>query len=236
MSLLKVDNVNSGYGEMEILHGVSLEVREGEIVSIIGPNGAGKSTLMKTIFGLLKPTQGQIAFKEEEIAGLPPNEIVRKGLCYVPQVDNIFPSLTVEENLEMGAFIEDDPRVIEERMEGVYELFPLLQERRRQRVGKMSGGERQMVAMGRALMLDPELLMLDEPSAALAPKLAEMIFEKIKEINSAGVSLLIVEQNAKESLKLADRGYVLADGQNKLEGPGEELLTNPEVGRLYLGG
>ena len=236
MSLLKVDNVNSGYGEMEILHGVSLEVREGEIVSIIGPNGAGKSTLMKTIFGLLKPTQGQIAFKEEEIAGLPPNEIVRKGLCYVPQVDNIFPSLTVEENLEMGAFIEDDPRVIEERMEGVYELFPLLQERRRQRVGKMSGGERQMVAMGRALMLDPELLMLDEPSAALAPKLAEMIFEKIKEINSAGVSLLIVEQNAKESLKLADRGYVLADGQNKLEGPGEELLTDPEVGRLYLGG
>lgn len=221
---------------MEILHGVSLEVREGEIVSIIGPNGAGKSTLMKTIFGLLKPTQGQIAFKEEEIAGLPPNEIVRKGLCYVPQVDNIFPSLTVEENLEMGAFIEDDPKVIEERMEGVYELFPLLQERRRQRVGKMSGGERQMVAMGRALMLDPELLMLDEPSAALAPKLAEMIFEKIKEINSAGVSLLIVEQNAKESLKLADRGYVLADGQNKLEGPGEELLTDPEVGRLYLGG
>jgi ABC-type branched-subunit amino acid transport system ATPase component len=236
MSLLKVERVNSGYGEMEILHEVSLEVNEGEIVSIIGPNGAGKSTLMKTIFGLLRPTQGQIAFKEEEITGLPPNEIVRKGLCYVPQVENIFPSLTVEENLEMGAFIEDDSKVIEERMARVYELFPLLRERRRQRVGKMSGGERQMVAMGRALMLDPELLMLDEPSAALAPKLAEMIFEKIKEINSAGVSLLIVEQNAKESLKLADRGYVLADGQNKLEGRGSELLTDPEVGRLYLGG
>ena len=236
MSLLKVESVNSGYGEMEILHGVSIEVNEGEIVSIIGPNGAGKSTLMKTIFGLLKPTQGRITFKEEEITGLPPNEIVRKGLCYVPQVDNVFPSLTVEENLEMGAFIEDDPQVVEERKAQVYELFPLLRERRRQRVGKMSGGERQMVAMGRALMLDPELLMLDEPSAALAPKLAEMIFEKIKEINSAGVSLLIVEQNAKESLKLADRGYVLADGQNKLEGPGEALLTDPEVGRLYLGG
>jgi len=236
MSLLKVESVNSGYGEMEILHRVSIEVNEGEIVSIIGPNGAGKSTLMKTIFGLLKPTQGRITFKEEEITGLPPNEIVRKGLCYVPQVDNVFPSLTVEENLEMGAFIEDDPQVVEERKAQVYELFPLLRKRRRQRVGKMSGGERQMVAMGRALMLDPELLMLDEPSAALAPKLAEMIFEKIKEINSAGVSLLIVEQNAKESLKLADRGYVLADGQNKLEGPGEALLTDPEVGRLYLGG
>lgn len=236
MSLLKVEGVNSGYGEMEILHGVSIEVRKGEIVSIIGPNGAGKSTLLKTIFGLLRPTKGRITFKDKEITGLPPNEIVRKGLCYVPQVDNIFPSLTVQENLEMGAFIEEDPKVISERMEGVYELFPLLRERRRQRVGKMSGGERQMVAIGRALMLDPELLMLDEPSAALAPKLAEMIFAKIKEINGRGVSLLIVEQNAKESLKLAHRGYVLADGQNKLEGPGLQLLTDPEVGRLYLGG
>lgn len=236
MSLLKVESVNSGYGEMEILHGVSIEVRKGEIISIIGPNGAGKSTLLKTIFGLLRPTKGRITFKDKEITGLPPNEIVRKGLCYVPQVDNIFPSLTVQENLEMGAFIEEDPKVISERMEGVYELFPLLRERRRQRVGKMSGGERQMVAIGRALMLDPELLMLDEPSAALAPKLAEMIFAKIREINGRGVSLLIVEQNAKESLKLAHRGYVLADGQNKLEGPGLQLLTDPEVGRLYLGG
>ncbi|MGQ9477183.1 MAG: ABC transporter ATP-binding protein [Candidatus Bipolaricaulia bacterium] len=236
MSLLRVEEVTSGYGEMEILHGVSIEVQEGEIVSIIGPNGAGKSTLMKTIFGLLKPTQGRITFKDEEITGLPPNELVRHGLCYVPQVDNVFPSLTVQENLEMGAFIEEDPKAISSRMEGVYELFPLLRERRRQRVGKMSGGERQMVAIGRALMLNPQLLMLDEPSAALAPKLAEMIFAKIKEINSTGVSLLIVEQNAKESLKLANRGYVLADGRNKLEGPGVKLLTDPEVGKLYLGG
>jgi len=236
MSLLEVEEVTSGYGEMEILHGVSLRVDEEEIVSIIGPNGAGKSTLMKTIFGLLKPTHGRFAFKDEGITGLPPHVIVRTELCYVPQVDNVFPSLTVKENLEMGAFIEEDPRVVAERKERVYELFPLLRERRRQRVGKMSGGERQMVAMGRALMLDPELLMLDEPSAALAPKLAEMIFEKIREINGAGVSILIVEQNAKESLKLADRGYVLAEGENKLEGPGEELLTDPDVGRLYLGG
>ncbi len=236
MSLLKVEEVTSGYGEMEILHGVSIEVHKGEIVSIIGPNGAGKSTLMKTIFGLLRPTQGRVLFREQEVTGLPPNELVRHGLCYVPQVDNVFPSLTVQENLEMGAFIEEDPKAIASRMAGVYELFPLLRERRRQRVGKMSGGERQMVAIGRALMLNPQLLMLDEPSAALAPKLAEMIFAKIKEINSTGVSLLIVEQNAKESLKLADRGYVLADGRKKLEGPGPKLLTDPEVGRLYLGG
>lgn len=234
MSLLKVESITSGYGEMEILHDVSIEIEEGEIVSIIGPNGAGKSTLMKTIFGILKPWTGRVSFSGREIGGLPPNVIVRRGLCYVPQVDNVFPSLTVKENLEMGAFILTED--FSDRLERVYELFPFLKERRRQRVGKMSGGERQMVAMGRALMLDPELLMLDEPSAALAPKLAEMIFEKIKEINSAGVSLLIVEQNARESLKMADRGYVLADGQNKLEGPGTELLANPEVGRLYLGG
>jgi len=236
MSLLEVERVTSGYGEMEILHEVSIKVAEGKIVTIIGPNGAGKSTLMKTIFGLLRPWSGRVTFKGEDITGLRPNEIVRKGLCYVPQVDNVFPSLTVEENLEMGAFIEDDPKVVQERMEGVYELFPFLRERRRQRVGKMSGGERQMVAMGRALMLDPQLLLLDEPSSGLAPKLAEMVFEKMKEINKTGVALVIVEQNAKEALKLSDWSYVLADGQNKLEGPGEELLENPDVGRLYLGG
>lgn len=236
MSLLKVDQITSGYGEMEILHEVSIAIDEGDIVSIIGPNGAGKSTLMKTVFGILKPWSGNVTFNDQDISGLPPNEIVRKGLCYVPQVENVFPSLVVEENLEMGAFILDDQQVIKKRMQQVYELFPYLLERRRQKVGKMSGGERQMVAMGRALMLDPQLLMLDEPSAALAPKLAEMIFEKIKGINQAGVSLLIVEQNARESLKLANQGYVLADGQNKLDGPGPELLSNPEVGRLYLGG
>ena len=236
MSLLKVEKVTSGYGEMEILHEVSINVEEGNIVTIIGPNGAGKSTLMKTVFGLLRPWSGRITFKGEDITGLKPNEIVRKGLCYVPQVDNVFPSLTVEENLEMGAFIEDDPEVVQERMEQVYELFPFLRERRRQRVGKMSGGERQMVAMGRALMLDPQLLLLDEPSSGLAPKLAEMVFGKMKEINKTGVALVIVEQNAKEALKLSDWSYVLADGQNKLEGPGEELLENPDVGRLYLGG
>lgn len=234
MSLLEVKSIKSGYGDMEVLHGISISVEEGEIVSIIGPNGAGKSTLMKTIFGLLEPTKGKIVFKEREIAGLAPDRIVRQGMAYVPQVDNVFPSLTAQENLEMGAFIRTDD--FSDRLKEIYELFPLLGERRRQRVGKMSGGERQMVAMGRALMLDPELLLLDEPSAALAPKLAEMIFERITAINETGVAILIVEQNAKESLKLADRGYVLASGEKRFEDTGENLLVNEEVGRLYLGG
>lgn len=233
-SLLKVEKVTGGYGDMEVLRDVSIEVKEGEIVSIIGPNGAGKSTLMKTIFGLLRPWRGHISFNGEEVTGLEPDRIVRLGLCYVPQIENVFPSLTVQENLEMGAFILDGD--ITDRLERVYRLFPFLKERRKQRVGRMSGGERQMVAMGRALMLDPKLLLLDEPSAGLAPKLVEMIFEKIIEINKSGVAILIVEQNAKKSLELAHRGYVLANGQNRFEGTGKELLSNPDVGRLYLGG
>lgn len=234
MSLLTGEGIHSGYGDMEVLHDVSFRIEEKEIISIIGPNGAGKSTLLKTIFGLLKPTKGSVTFKGNSITGLAPDRIVRLGMAYVPQVENVFPSLTVHENLEMGAFILTDD--FSARLEDVYELFPILKERRKQRVGKMSGGERQMVAMGRALMLDPELLMLDEPSAALAPKLAEMIFERITAINETGVSILIVEQNAKESLKLADRGYVLASGQNRFEDTGENLLANEEIGQLYLGG
>ena len=234
MSLLTVNAVTSGYGDMEILHGVSIEVGAGKIVTVIGPNGAGKSTLMKTIFGLLTPTAGQITFAEEEITGLSPDLVVRRGMAYVPQVENIFPSLTVHENLEMGAFILTDD--FSRQLEEIYELFPILKDRRKQRVGKMSGGERQMVAMGRALMLDPKLLMLDEPSAALAPNLAAMIFERIVAINESGVAILIVEQNAKESLKLSDRGYVLASGRNRFEDTGENLLANEDVGQLYLGG
>ena len=234
MSLLTVNAVASGYGDMEILHGVSIEVGAGEIVTVIGPNGAGKSTLMKTIFGLLTPTVGEITFAEEEITGLSPDRVVRRGMGYVPQVENIFPSLTVHENLEMGAFILTDD--FSGQLEEIYELFPILKDRRKQRVGKMSGGERQMVAMGRALMLDPKLLMLDEPSAALAPNLAAMIFERIVAINASGVAILIVEQNAKESLKLSNRGYVLASGRNRFEDTGENLLANKEVGQLHLGG
>ncbi|MFO7544263.1 MAG: ABC transporter ATP-binding protein [Trueperaceae bacterium] len=234
MPLLAIENVVAGYGEMQVLKRVSLRVEEGEIVSIVGPNGAGKSTVMKLVFGLLKPWEGSVRFDGDDISGMPPERIVRRGLCYVPQVENVFPTLTVEENLEMGAFILDGP--ITERKERVFELFPRLAERRRQRAGKMSGGERQMVAMGRALMLDPKLLMLDEPSAGLAPLLVDMIFERITDINRSGVAILMVEQNARKSLNLAHRGYVLATGQNQVEGPGRELLADPEVARLYLGG
>jgi len=232
--VLTVDSVTTGYGEMEVLRNVSLTVGEGEIVSIIGPNGAGKSTAMKVVFGLLKPWQGTIRFQGEEIGGLLPDQIVRKGMCYVPQVDNVFPSLTVEENLEMGAFVLSTP--LKERKERVFALFPRLAERRRQRAGKMSGGERQMVAMGRALMLDPKLLLLDEPSAGLAPFLVDMIFERVTDINRMGVAILMVEQNARKSLAMAHRAYVLANGQNRIDGPGDTLLKDPEVGRLYLGG
>ncbi len=234
MALLTVEGLTTGYGEMEVLRSLSLQVRAGQIVSIIGPNGAGKSTAMKAVFGLLRPWQGRVRFGEREIGGLAPDKIVRLGMCYVPQTDNVFPSLTVEENLEMGAFVLSGPT--KERKERVYALFPRLAERRRQRAGKMSGGERQMVAMGRALMLDPKLLLLDEPSAGLAPLLVDLIFEKVREINAAGVAVLMVEQNARKSLELADHAYVLVGGTNAIDGAGRDLLHDPEVGRLYLGG
>jgi ABC-type branched-subunit amino acid transport system ATPase component len=233
MPLLEAVGVRSGYGDMEVLHGVSVELESGELVTIIGPNGAGKSTLLKTIFGLLKPKEGRILFSGEEITGLPPHRIVRRGMCYVPQVDNVFPSLTVEENLQMGAFILKDG--IKERLARVYELFPVLRERRRQRAGKMSGGERQMVAMGRALMLDPQALLLDEPTAALAPNLVEQVFKSILRIRESGVAILMVEQNARESLAISDRGYVLVDGANRYSGTGQELLADEDIGRLFLG-
>jgi ABC-type branched-subunit amino acid transport system ATPase component len=235
MPLLKVDNISAGYGDSEILHDVSMEVKEGEIVSIIGPNGAGKSTLMKTIFGLLHPRQGTITLGDNDISNSTPYQIVGFGMCYVPQVANVFTDLTVEENLEMGGFVLKGD--LSERKERIFELFPRLKERRRQKAGKMSGGERQMVAMGSALMLDPKLVLMDEPSAGLSPKMVEMIFERIEHINKeGGPAILIVEQNAQLSLQMADRGYVLASGQNRFEGTGQDLLNDPEVGRLYLGG
>ncbi len=234
MSLLTARDVHSGYGDMQILHGVDLDVNAGEIVTIIGPNGAGKSTLMKTIFGLLRPTRGQIEFEGREISGLSPDRMVRRGLAYVPQVENVFPSLTVRENLELGAYVER--RVPRRRLERVYELFPALRPSQTKRVGTMSGGERQMVAMGRALMLDPKLLMLDEPSAALAPNLAATIFDRISAIHQAGTAVLIVEQNAKESLRRSHRGCVLAAGRKCFEDKGPAILANEDIGRLYLGG
>ena len=236
MPLLRVEAVSAGYGDSEILHEVSMEVREGEIISIIGPNGAGKSTLMKTIFGLLHPKEGTISFRDQDISRHTPYQIVELGMCYVPQVANVFTDMTVEENLEMGAFLLKSGD-LDERKERVYRLFPRLKERRRQRAGKMSGGERQMVAMGSALMLDPKLVLMDEPSAGLSPKMVDVIFERIEHINKdGGPAILIVEQNARLALAMADRGYVLASGKNRFEGTGQDLLNDPEMGRLYLGG
>ncbi len=235
MALLEVRNVTAGYGDTEILRDVSMEVGEGEMVTIIGPNGAGKSTVMKTIFGLLHPRTGSVHFNDEDISALQPYQIVERGMCYVPQVSNIFTELTVSENLEMGAFLAKKAD-IEARKERIYEYFPRLKERRHQRAGKMSGGERQMVAMGSALMLDPKLVLMDEPSAGLSPKMVGVIFEQIEKINKAGPAILIVEQNAQLSLQMSDRGYVLASGENRFEGTGQGLLDDPEVGRLYLGG
>lgn len=234
MSLLTANNVVSGYGEMEILHGVSVDVDEGEIVTIIGPNGAGKSTLMKAIFGLLSVWEGSVEIDGDDITGNAPEKIVRRGICYVPQVDNIFPTLTVDENLEMGAYIREDD--YQEQKERIYDLFPDIADRRRTRAGKLSGGMRQMVAFGRALMLEPQMLLLDEPSAGLAPLIVELIFERIVAINEEGVTILMVEQNARQALGYSHRGYVLVDGQNRTNGTGQELLTDEEIGRLFLGG
>ncbi len=234
MSLLQVEGVRVGYNEVDILHGVNLSLEEGKIVSVIGPNGAGKSTLLKTIFGLLQPKDGRISFKGEDITGLKPEKIVQKGISFVPQVENVFPNLSVQENLEMGAFIRSDD--FSHKYQEIYELFPVLEEKRKQKVGHLSGGQRQMVAMGRALMLDPEIILLDEPSAGLAPLLVSNIFEMIKEINSNGISIIIVEQNAKKALEMADHGYVLAMGENVLDDTGAALLANEDIGRLYLGG
>jgi ABC-type branched-subunit amino acid transport system ATPase component len=234
MTILHVENITAGYSEIDILQDVQIKVAPGQVVSVIGPNGAGKSTLLKTIFGILKPRRGTIKLKEDDITGLKPDKVARKGISYVPQVDNVFPTMTIQENLEMGAFIRNDD--YSQRIEEIYELFPVLGERSKQKAGQLSGGQRQMVAMGRALMLDPQLLLLDEPSAGLAPKLVDMIFEKIKKINATGVAIMIVEQNAREALKMADHGYVLAMGRNVLDDTGEALLASKEVGKLYLGG
>lgn len=233
--LLWADGVHAGYGKMEILHGVTLAVRPGEMVSVIGPNGAGKSTAFKTIVGLLHPKSGRILFDGREITRLPPYEVLRLGLAYVPQGRIVFPQMTVLENLEMGAYIEPDRARVREALQRVAALFPILAERRYQRAGTMSGGEQQMLAIGRALMTSPRLILLDEPSLGLSPKFVTLIFEKLVEMKRAGHTLMVVEQNAAKALSVADRGYVLELGRNRFEGTGGDLLNNPEVKRLYLG-
>ena len=232
--LLVAEELVAGYvPEVDILNGASLSVPEGAIATVVGPNGAGKSTLIKTIFGLLQPRSGRVTLRGEDLTGLAPHSITRRGMSYVPQLDNVFPSLTVEENLEVGSLRRAATR---ERIEVMYELFPRLAERRGQAAGTMSGGERQMLAMARALMPGPDVLLLDEPSAGLAPAFVEQIFDQVGEINRAGVTVVMVEQNARRALAMSDRGYVLDLGQNRFEGSGREVLDDPKVAELYLGG
>ncbi len=233
MTMLKAENIVAGYTEINILHGVSLKLKEGEIVSIVGPNGAGKTTLLRVIFGLLQPSEGGVYFRGEDITSLEPHERVKMGLGYVPQEGNIFSSLTVLENLEMGGYIKEN---VSEAISKVFDIFPAIRDRKDEKAENLSGGERQMVAIGRALVLEPEVLLLDEPGAALAPDLKDMVYEKIGKINETGTSLIIIEQNAKKALKNSDRGYVLKMGKNEYEGKGEELLSNEDILEFYLGG
>jgi branched-chain amino acid transport system ATP-binding protein len=234
--LLIAHGITGGYGKLDILHEVSLEVSAGEIVSVIGPNGAGKSTAFKTIVGFLRPRSGRVVFNGEEITGLRPDVVLRRGLAYVPQGRLVFAQMTVLENLEMGAYIVADGAKVAAALQSVYTLFPVLFERRRQKAGTMSGGEQQMVAIGRALMTSPRLILLDEPSLGLAPKFVTLIFDKLVALRRAGYTLMLVEQNAARALAIADRAYVLELGRNRFEGAGAALLADPEVKRLYLGG
>ncbi|HLI25696.1 MAG TPA: ABC transporter ATP-binding protein [Chloroflexota bacterium] len=234
--VLRVCDVRAGYNELDVLRGVSLAVRRGELVSLIGPNGAGKSTVLKAVMGLLRPRAGRIEFDGTDITGWRADRVVRRGLAYVPQGRIVFPQMTVQENLEMGAFTIDAPARVRAALERVFALFPRLADRRRQLAGTMSGGEQQMLAIGRALMIEPRAILLDEPSLGLAPLFQDLIFEKIAELRAQGLTLLMVEQNAARALELSDRGYVLELGRNRYEGPGAALLGDPRVRALYLGG
>ncbi|MBS3737152.1 MAG: ABC transporter ATP-binding protein [Candidatus Bipolaricaulota bacterium] len=233
MSLLSVNNLSAGYGEVDVLHGVLLNIEEGELVSTIGPNGAGKSTLLRSISGVLTPEGGKLKLDETDITGFNPEDTIRMGMSYVPQDDNIFPSLTVRENLEMGAFtLEGD---FEDRIDEICNIFPQLRERMGQKAGTMSGGQQQMVAVGRGLLIRPKLLLLDEPTAGLQPSLVNMMLNKVEEINERGVTVLLVAQTI-DALRLANRGYLLSAGEMILSGETEELLETERVRDLYFGG
>jgi ABC-type branched-subunit amino acid transport system ATPase component len=236
MALLELRDVEAGYGSIQILHGVSLQVNPGEVVSVIGPNGAGKSTTFKVIMGFISYLGGKIVFDGKNLVGERPDRILALGLGYVPQGRVVFGPMTVRENLEMGAYLERDKAKIEASMDWVFSLFPRLRERRRQLAGTMSGGEQQMLAMGRALMMRPRMMMLDEPSLGLSPRFVDEVFDKIVELARSGLTMMLVEQNAARALEISDRGYVLELGRNRFEGTGRALLENPEVRRMYLGG
>ncbi|BCG86815.1 MULTISPECIES: ABC transporter ATP-binding protein [unclassified Mesorhizobium] len=235
-NVLTIASLVAGYvPQLDILNGVSITVRQHEIVTVVGPNGAGKSTLLKALVGLVAPKSGTIALDDKDIAGLPPSMIVRQGLGYVPQRENVFETMPVEENLEIGLKPRRDLQ-LKQRLELMYELFPRLRERRRQMAGSLSGGERQMLAMARALMPEPKVLLLDEPTAGLAPRFVDVMFQQVSAINKSGVTILMVEQNATRALAMSHRGYVLDLGRNAYEGEGPALARDPKVADLYLGG
>lgn len=234
MSFLDASNMTGGYGGADILHGCTLKVAKGEIAVIVGPNGAGKSTAMKAVFGMLNLREGAVTLDGEDITALSPQERVRKGMGFVPQVNNVFPTMSVEENLEMGAFIRTDD--FRDTMEQVYTLFPILRDKRHQNAGELSGGQRQQVAVGRALMTQPKLLMLDEPTAGVSPIVMDELFDRIIEVARTGISILMVEQNARQALEIADQGYVLVQGANRYTDTGAALLADPDVRRTFLGG
>ena len=234
MTYLSGENLVAGYGGADILHWCSIDVGEGEIAVIVGPNGSGKSTAMKAIFGMLKLKSGNVKIKGEDITSLSVFERVKKGMAFVPQTNNVFTSLTVEENLEMGAFLQQDD--FSSTMEDVYALFPVLKDKRKQEAGELSGGQRQQVAVGRALMTKPKVLILDEPTAGVSPIIMDELFDRIIEVSKTGISILMVEQNAKQALNIADKGFVLSQGVNKFSGTGVSLLNNTEVRKSFLGG
>ena len=227
-------NLTAGYGGIDIIKNINLEVKQGEIVVIVGPNGAGKSTAMRALLGMLKLTDGGVSFAEDDITFMLPQDRVNLGIAFVPQTQNVFTGMSVEENLEMGGFIRSDD--IRLTIEDIYNLFPVLKEKRNQNAGELSGGQRQQVAFGRALMTKPKILMLDEPTAGVSPIVMDELFSRIIEVGKTGVGILMVEQNAKQALNIADRGYVLVNGMNSREGSGQDLLNNPEVRKSFLGG
>jgi len=235
--MLQLENVVASYiPGVEILRGVNLHVEQGEIVCLVGPNGAGKSTVLRTVSGFLKPSKGQIVFNERSISGMAPEQILMSGITHVPQGHSVFPKMTVHENLLMGAFTIKDQAVVTKRLDKVYGLFPWLKDRYREKAGNLSGGQQKILEIGRALMLEPPMMILDEPSLGLAPKIMAELFETIRELNRGGLTILMVEQNAREGLASAHRGYVLELGKEKFEGPAKDLLNNPEMAKLYLGG
>jgi branched-chain amino acid transport system ATP-binding protein len=234
MISLEGTNLTAGYGGVDIIKDINLQVKQGEIAVIVGPNGAGKSTAMKALLGMLKLSDGSVKFAQNDITSMLPQDRVNLGIAFVPQTQNVFTGMSVEENLEMGGFIRDDN--ISLTMEDIYNLFPILKEKRNQNAGELSGGQRQQVAFGRALMTNPKILMLDEPTAGVSPIVMDELFSRIIEVGKTGVGILMVEQNAKQALNIADRGYVLVNGKNSREGSGQDLLNNPEVRKSFLGG